>query len=41
LALCNYKAILEQALATNYITQEDMKTLQEWHKDPSAWGLES
>jgi len=40
LALCNYKAILEQALATNYITQEDMKTLQEWHKDPSAWGLE-
>jgi orotate phosphoribosyltransferase len=40
LALCNYKAILDQALATNYITQEDMKTLQEWHKDPSAWGLE-
>lgn len=41
ISLCNYKAILDQALATNYITQEDMKTLHEWHKDPSVWGLES
>jgi orotate phosphoribosyltransferase len=41
ISLCNYKAILDQALTTNYITQEDMKTLQEWHKDPSVWGLES
>lgn len=35
--LSNYEAMLEAALATNYIRQEDLATLQEWRKDPSVW----
>ena len=31
-ALCNYDAILDEALRTDYI-----KTLQEWRKDPAHW----
>ncbi len=35
--LCNYDAVLEEACATNYIQTEDLETLKEWKKDPSAW----
>lgn len=38
LTLSNYNAMLEAALATNYIRQEDLETLREWRKDPSIWG---
>lgn len=38
LTLSNYNAMLETALATNYIRQEDIETLREWRKDPSVWG---
>lgn len=38
LTLSNYNAMLEAALATNYIRQEDIETLREWRKDPSVWG---
>lgn len=38
LTLSNYNAMLEAALATNYIRQEDLDTLREWRKDPSIWG---
>ncbi len=37
ITLSNYKAILEVALDTNYIDEEDMETLQEWSKDPANW----
>jgi len=36
-ALCNYNAVLAEALATHYITEDDMETLKEWRMDPSAW----
>jgi len=35
--LCNYDAVLAEALATKYITQEDIATLQEWRDNPSEW----
>ena len=38
ITLSNYNAMLEAALATNYIRTEDIETLREWRKDPSVWG---
>lgn len=35
--LCNYDAVLEEALRTDYIDEAEIKTLQEWRKDPSNW----
>ncbi len=35
--LSNYNAMLEAALETNYIKEEDIETLKEWRKDPSIW----
>lgn len=35
--LCNYDAVLAEALATKYITPEDIETLQEWRNNPSEW----
>lgn len=37
ITLSNYNAMLETALETNYIKPEDLKTLQEWRKDPASW----
>lgn len=36
--LCNYKAIIQQALASKYISEEDYAILEDWHKDPAGWG---
>jgi orotate phosphoribosyltransferase len=36
--LCNYDTILDEALATDYIDQSDIKTLHEWRKNPERWG---
>jgi orotate phosphoribosyltransferase len=38
--LCNYDAVLSEALSTNYITEKDIETLQEWRKNPSVWKTE-
>ncbi|MCM1452568.1 MAG: orotate phosphoribosyltransferase [Clostridium sp.] len=35
--LSNYNAMLEEALASNYISEDDLSTLQEWRKDPANW----
>jgi len=35
--LSNYEAILRVALETNYITEAELKTLQEWRHNPSKW----
>lgn len=35
--LSNYNSMLEAALETNYIKEEDIETLKEWRKDPSIW----
>ncbi len=37
ITLSNYNSMLEAALETNYIKQEDLKTLKEWRKDPANW----
>lgn len=37
LTLSNYNSMLEAALETNYIKEEDIETLKEWRKDPSIW----
>ncbi|MCF6350873.1 MAG: orotate phosphoribosyltransferase [Flavobacteriaceae bacterium] len=36
--LCNYATLLEQALKTNYITENDLNSLNKWRKDPGLWG---
>lgn len=35
--LSNYNAMLEAALATDYIQESDIDTLKEWRKDPANW----
>ena len=35
--LSNYDAVLETALATNYIHESELLTLQEWRLSPSTW----
>lgn len=35
--LSNYNAMLEAALATDYIDKDDVKTLREWRNDPENW----
>ena len=35
--LCRYEAVLEEALKINYITEEDLETLNAWKKSPSTW----
>lgn len=37
LTLSNYTAMLDAALATNYINDSDIETLQQWRDDPAAW----
>ena len=39
--LCNYDAILDEALATDYIDESELKTLQDWRKNPESWGQTS
>lgn len=35
--LSNYEAVLETALATNYIHESELNTLKEWRKSPATW----
>lgn len=35
--LSNYNAMLDVALATNYIQADDLATLREWRRDPANW----
>ena len=35
--LTNYEAVLDVALRTGYIEEEDIQTLNEWRKDPAHW----
>ena len=37
IALSNYNAMLEAALAINYIKESDIETLKEWRQDPENW----
>ena len=37
MTLTNYEAVLEAALKTGYISQEQIPTLNEWRSNPSEW----
>jgi len=37
--LSNYEHLLELAVEKQYITETEQKTLQEWRKSPSTWGV--
>jgi len=38
--LCTYDSVLSEALSTNYISVDDIETLQEWRQNPSTWRTE-
>ena len=38
--LSNYDNLLKQAVAKQYINENEMTTLQEWRKNPSTWNVE-
>jgi len=40
ITLCNYDAILAEALRTDYIDESEIETLKEWRKDPANWNPE-
>ena len=37
--LSNYESLLDQALATKYISEKELKTLLEWNANPSEWDI--
>ena len=37
MTLSNYNAMIEAALATDYIKESDVDTLKEWRQDPANW----
>ena len=37
LSLTNYNAMIDAALATNYIQESDVETLRQWREDPESW----
>jgi orotate phosphoribosyltransferase len=36
-SLCNYHALIEQALKENYINEEDIASLRKWREEPDNW----
>lgn len=36
--LSNYNTVIQEAIASQYITKEQEETLQEWRKSPDTWG---
>lgn len=36
-SLCNYHALIEQALKENYIDEEDIASLKKWREEPENW----
>ena len=35
--LSDYQHLLQQAIETNYISQNELETLESWRKNPSKW----
>ncbi len=38
ITLSNYSSLLEYALETNFITQNEVQTLRSWREAPESWG---
>ena len=39
IALCNYNAVMDEALKIEYIDEADIETLHKWREDPANWKL--
>ncbi len=37
--LCDYDALVERAIETGYISENELVTLKEWRTSPSTWGV--
>ena len=37
-SLCDYNALLPEAIASQYIEKSDLSILKEWRENPSIWG---
>lgn len=37
ITLTNYEAVVDQAVKTGYITEDEVEILHEWRKDPAHW----
>lgn len=37
ITLSNYDFLIEQALNSNYVTEEDLASLREWRENPATW----
>jgi orotate phosphoribosyltransferase len=35
--LCDYSSLVKQALKSDYITESDVKSLEEWRDNPQSW----
>lgn len=40
ITLSNYDALLDEAVASNYISSDDVEMLREWRYSPDTWGKE-
>lgn len=40
ISLSNYNAMIDAALATNYIQEADVEKLREWRNDPANWNAQ-
>ena len=40
ITLANYEAVIEVALRTEYIAEDEIPTLNRWRKDPASWNPE-
>jgi len=38
ITLCDYPSLLQQAVKSEYVSESDLKTLEAWRENPSAWG---
>ena len=36
--LSNYKNLIEKAVEKQYVSEEELETLQSWNSNPSEWG---
>jgi orotate phosphoribosyltransferase len=36
-SLCDFPTLIERAAETNYIVEKDLKTLEDWMKNPEGW----
>jgi orotate phosphoribosyltransferase len=37
--LCNYSTLIDTAVKTGYVTENDVETLKKWRIDPASWGI--